>query len=248
MPRLQDLLEYLAKPGLEDIWILLDIKIPLPSLTEALMGDKTIQTRLDNHTNDLFRAIAATLADVKPSRPWNQRVLVGCWAGSFHTLNTLLQNLILSQAKYLPLCTEHLPEYPITHIGFSVDYARQFLKVPGVGLNMFQMLIVGPRGHALLREVKKKKADRSILLWTVNEESWMKWSIRQGVDGVITDDPKKYLEACETYSSAEKLRHSQASWKAILRQNLRALMFGLAFRIKHGFWVDTEKVRKTLKG
>ena len=27
MPRLIDLLEYLAQPGLEDIWVLLDIKV-----------------------------------------------------------------------------------------------------------------------------------------------------------------------------------------------------------------------------
>jgi hypothetical protein len=27
MPRLADLLEYLAQPGLEDIWVLLDIKV-----------------------------------------------------------------------------------------------------------------------------------------------------------------------------------------------------------------------------
>ena len=95
MPRLKDLLEYLATPGLEDIWVLLDIKVLLPSLTEVLMGNKTIQTKLDDHADDLFRLIAATLADVKPSRPWNQRVLVGCWAVSFYTLPTFLQNLIL---------------------------------------------------------------------------------------------------------------------------------------------------------
>lgn len=29
MPRLQDLLEYLAQPGLEDVWLLLDIKVGL---------------------------------------------------------------------------------------------------------------------------------------------------------------------------------------------------------------------------
>jgi phosphatidylglycerol phospholipase C len=27
MPRLKDLLKYLSKPGLEDIWVLLDIKV-----------------------------------------------------------------------------------------------------------------------------------------------------------------------------------------------------------------------------
>lgn len=30
MPRLVDLLEYLAQPGLEDIWVLLDIKVSFP--------------------------------------------------------------------------------------------------------------------------------------------------------------------------------------------------------------------------
>jgi phosphatidylglycerol phospholipase C len=82
--------------------------------------------------------------------------------------------LNLFQAKYLPLCKRYLPEYPITHIGFSPGYAREFLKVPRVSVNMFQLLIVGPRGQAFLREMKQKKADRSVLLWTVNEESWMK--------------------------------------------------------------------------
>jgi phosphatidylglycerol phospholipase C len=95
MPRLEDLLEYLATPGLEDIWVLLDIKVLLPSLTEVLMGNKIIRTKLDDHADDLFRLIAATLAGVKPSCPWNQRVLVGCWAVSFDALPTLLQNLIL---------------------------------------------------------------------------------------------------------------------------------------------------------
>ncbi|KAJ9392875.1 hypothetical protein DTO063F5_12 [Paecilomyces variotii] len=229
MPRLKDLLEYLATPGLEDIWVLLDVKLLLPSLTEVLMGDKTVQAKFDNYADDLFRSIAATLADVKPSssRPWNQRVLVGCWA-----------------AKYLPLCTKYLPEYPITHIGFNVDYARQFLQIPSVNINMFQTLIIGPRGNALLQEVKKQKPDRSILLWTVNEESWMKWSIGQEVDGVITDDPKKYLEVCESYDKLEKLRHSWESWKAIFWMHMMALVFGLAFRLKHGLWVDVKKVRK----
>ena len=109
---------------------------------------------------------------------------------------------------------------------------------------MFQMLIVGPRGSALLREVKKKKADRSILLWTVNDESWMKWSIRQEVDGVITDDPMLYLEVCKSYDKGEKLRHSRESWKAIFWMHMRALVFGLYFRYLHGLRVDVKKVRE----
>ena len=90
MPRLIDLLEYLTTPGLEDIWILLDVKILLPSLMEVIMGNKPAQAKVDNYADDLFRSVAAKLADVKSSRPWNERILVGCWAVSFYTLPTFL--------------------------------------------------------------------------------------------------------------------------------------------------------------
>jgi hypothetical protein len=37
MPRLADLLAYLAEPGMEDIWLLLDIKVcPAPSHRASL--------------------------------------------------------------------------------------------------------------------------------------------------------------------------------------------------------------------
>jgi len=84
MPRLKDLLEYLAAPGLEDIWILLDIKVPLPRLWEPLRANKVNEwAKLDNDADDVMRLIAANLAQVKPTRPWNKRVLLGCWAVSY---------------------------------------------------------------------------------------------------------------------------------------------------------------------
>ena len=61
MPRLKDLLGYLTKPGLEDIWVLLDIKP-------------------HNNPEQVMELIASTLAEVKPSTLWNQRVVVGCWS------------------------------------------------------------------------------------------------------------------------------------------------------------------------
>lgn len=72
MPRLKDLLEYLASPGLEEIWLLLDIK-------------------LDNAIDDVFHLIAQTLDEVAPSpkRPWRERVLMGCWGVSTSS-NTLV--------------------------------------------------------------------------------------------------------------------------------------------------------------
>jgi hypothetical protein len=84
MPRLKDLLEYLAQPGLEDIWLLLDIKVPWPALTEPLKKNRVDEwQKLDNKADDVMRLIASTIAEVKPSRPWKERVVLGCWAVSY---------------------------------------------------------------------------------------------------------------------------------------------------------------------
>lgn len=107
MPRLKDLLEYVAQPGLEDIWVLLDIKVPWPSLVEPLKGGRIDRwAKLDNHAEDVFRLIAATLAETKPSRPWNQRILLGCWAVSLYSLIILSEIVInISLGKTCPaLC------------------------------------------------------------------------------------------------------------------------------------------------
>jgi phosphatidylglycerol phospholipase C len=61
MPRFKDLLLYLTKPGLEDIWVMLDIKP-------------------DNDAEAIMRLIAATIAEVKPTKPWNERIVLGVWA------------------------------------------------------------------------------------------------------------------------------------------------------------------------
>ncbi|KAM3066800.1 hypothetical protein ACMFMG_011869 [Clarireedia jacksonii] len=209
MPRLRDLLEYLTTPGLENIWILLDIK-------------------LNNNADDIIRLIGEAIRGVEANRPWNQRILLGCWT-----------------AEYLPLCTKHLPDFPIAHIGFSLTYARQFLPVSNVHFNMLRQIMVGPYGSKFLSDTRKAK--RSMFIWTVNEEKWMRWSIRKEVDGVITDDPKKYLEVCDDYDSAESKRvgFSFKDWMLIIWFNLLAMLFSWLFRCRHGFKVDQRKVRES---
>lgn len=65
IPRLQDLLEYISQPGLEDIWILLDIK-------------------LDNNADNVMRLIAETLESVSPGKTeWKKRVVLGVWAAKY---------------------------------------------------------------------------------------------------------------------------------------------------------------------
>jgi phosphatidylglycerol phospholipase C len=67
---------------------------------------------------------------------------------------------------------------------------------------MFQRGLVGPFGTKFIR--KAKAANRLIFAWTVNEEEWMEWSIKKGLDGVITDDPKLYRDVCDRLEQPNK--------------------------------------------
>ncbi|KKY17092.1 putative glycerophosphoryl diester phosphodiesterase [Diplodia seriata] len=167
LPRLSDLLEYMAKPGNEHVWVLLDIK-------------------RDNDLDDVMRLISETIASVPPapSRPWNQRVVLGIWA-----------------AKYLPFVSTYLPDFPLTFISFSLPCAWYFLAhVPRISFNLYAPILAGPLGAAFRRKAQRDADDpRPVFAWTVNKERMMRWSIEKGLDGVVTDDPKKYLEECERW-------------------------------------------------
>jgi len=161
LPTLMDLLEYLTTPGLEKVWVLLDIKI-------------------DDDADEIIKLIASTISEVKPSSPWKGRVVLGVWT-----------------MEYVPLCEEYLPDYTIAHIGYSISKARKFLKVPRVAFNMLQVALLGPCGSRFIQDLRA--ASRSLFVWTVNTDVMMKWCIRKEVDGVISDDPKRFLEISKSY-------------------------------------------------
>jgi phosphatidylglycerol phospholipase C len=227
MPQLKDLLQYLTMPGLEDIWVLLDIKP-------------------DNNAEEVMQLIASTLAEVTPSTPWNQRVVLGCWTVSL-VLGMVVKdaNTNLKKANFLPLCEEHLPRYPITHIGVNISYARQFLKVPNVSFNMLQKIMVGPFGEAFLSDVRAE--GRLIFFWTVNDELSMKWSIYKQADGVITDDPKKYLEVCEKYEG-EKVNQTVSSLMFVVLINMLVTVFSFVFRSRFVKVTELKKARVAVEG
>ena len=92
MPRLKDLLEYLASPGVEDIWLLLDIK-------------------LDNDAESIMQLIAETIASVNPSKPWEQRIVLGCWAVRIPSLrpSTHGGNVLIKSSGEILTPMHHLP-------------------------------------------------------------------------------------------------------------------------------------------
>lgn len=98
------------------------------------------------------------------------------------------------QAPYIELCKEYLAGFPTAFIGWSLLYGSWLLREPNVSFNILQQSLVGLPGWLFLKAARK--AERNVYTWTVNEEEWMEWSIRKGVDGVITDDPELFLEVC----------------------------------------------------
>ncbi|KAI1389846.1 PLC-like phosphodiesterase [Hypoxylon trugodes] len=168
MPRLLDLLEYLNEPGLEDIWVMLDIKT-------------------DDDATELMRRIADTIVLVPARRAWHERLMICCWT-----------------TKYVKLSMEYLPEFPITNIGISTTYTRALARhVPNLSLSMLSFTLAMPiLGRLFIRDMRRM--GRSIYTWTVFEdERWMEWFVRQELDGVITDDPKLFLEICDRVSASD---------------------------------------------
>lgn len=108
---------------------------------------------------------------------------------------------------------------------------------------MLQKSMVGPCGNAFLRDLKV--ADRLIFFWTVNEEVWMKASIRKKVDGVITDDPKKFLEVCKNYDG-DRVRLPLKSIASVIWITMFAAVFSLLFRFRYryGFEVKAGNARR----
>jgi len=107
---------------------------------------------------------------------WAGRMLFGIW-----------------HEEFLPECATHIPEIAISHIGLSLSYAiDHFLPWPQVkSFNLFLPALMDKRGKKFIRLVHDN--NKSVLVWTVNSESWMKWAMYLKTDAVLTNDPAKYL-------------------------------------------------------
>ena len=63
----------------------------------------------------------------------------------------------------------------------------------------------------------------------------MKWSIQQGLDGVITDDPKRFMDVCEEWEGGKrKVEITWKQWISVLWINLMVVIFGIIFSWKYG--------------
>lgn len=96
---------------------------------------------------------------------------------------------------------------------------------------------MGPLGQRFLHQAQA--ADRPVHAWTVNEIEMMRWCIDKGLDGVITDDPKSFLEVCHDWQEGRRgtgLKVRQ--WLMIYWVNFIVVFFSLMFMWRYGFRVQ----------
>ncbi|WP_243311016.1 hypothetical protein, partial [Salmonella enterica] len=63
----------------------------------------------------------------------------------------------------------------------------------------------------------------------------MRWDIRQGLDGVVTDDPKLFLEVRNSWHEGVKDGVTVLTWLDVLRINFFCLIYTFLYQIKFGF-------------
>lgn len=102
---------------------------------------------------------------------------------------------------------------------------------------MLQKVLIGPIGNKFIRDAKT--ARRPILAWTVNEEAMMRWCIKHDLDGVITDDPQRFLRVCDEWENGKRdITLGRKEIFLILWLHMMVLVFGAVFRWKYPFRRD----------
>lgn len=115
--------------------------------------------------------------------------------------------------------------------------ARRILKtVPGVSFNIFQKVLMGPLGYRFLEDAHA--ANRLVFVWTVNRPRLMRWCIRKGVDGVITDDPESFRRICDNWDEEDAKHRDEdrltfAQQLELLFIALFVLLLGWTFKYRH---------------
>lgn len=62
----------------------------------------------------------------------------------------------------------------------------------------------------------------------------MRWDIRHGLDGVVTDDPKLFVEVRKGWHEGMKNDIGLWMWLDVLRANLFVMIFSFFLRLRHG--------------
>ncbi|ODQ52652.1 PLC-like phosphodiesterase [Saitoella complicata NRRL Y-17804] len=160
-----------------------------------------LDTKMDN-PKSVIEKIGDTLKSVNPSMTyWSSRILLGIW-----------------HPKFLPACATHLPELPITNISLTLSITNKYFPLHHPQISAYNILLPALSGLAGQKFVRDAQdAGKSVCVWTVNDEKWMRWARKLGVDGVITDDVAQFKQIegeDEKESDGVLMGPEEWKWKA----------------------------------
>ncbi|XXH03789.1 hypothetical protein Hte_010195 [Hypoxylon texense] len=172
IPRLVDLLEYLNEPGQESIWLFLDVKT-------------------DDDSAHLLTCVAKAIASVPSARPWNQRIIS---TTTTTTTSTLASGLVYATFPGLPRRAHRVlaPRSP-----------RRRSRSRPCTFSLLDASFATPRPRRAAVPAAGPQAGRARLVfsWSDSEDrGYMALSIRDEVDGSMTDDPRRFLALCSRWS------------------------------------------------
>ena len=73
----------------------------------------------------------------------------------------------------------------------------------------------------------------------------MRWSIKKQADGVITDDPKRFLEVCDDWEHGKrKIHFTRKQWAEIMWFNFMIICFQCIYWWKFGSLPGAKVKRK----
>ncbi|KAH0532774.1 hypothetical protein TsFJ059_001418 [Trichoderma semiorbis] len=221
LPRLVDLLEYLVSgPETEKIWVLLDIKI-------------------DDKPEDLLRAVACTFTEVSSATPWDERIVLGCWNATFmKAALAFLPGFPLAHISTSLYYSRHF--LPIPNLGFNMfqlllvgPLGSWFLsKAKSATRPVFACTVNSPKWMewCIRKNIPSTPSlpstSASSSASSLSEDPKLDSSTPNPVliDGVITDDPRLFLQVCSRVE--DDLDGKTSSSSAVTRRPNLSVVLG----------------------
>lgn len=215
---------WFGEDGMEHCRTLKEPKQPMPTFAqtiELLMLPENrhvkfnVDVKVQNNPDRLFKLMHQTIS---AQENWETtlapRIVLGLWHPTF----------------IVPAKT-HLPYLSLAHIGVSLEIAREYFWESCDAFSILFIALASTEGERFRKDAKA--AGKSIMVWTVNDPLQMTEAVRWGVDAIITDKPKDWIDLrariSENYESSAEYGRSFL-WTSPYYYRPTHLLFGYIAR------------------
>lgn len=171
--------------GMEHIRTIKEPKQAIPTFTETLdllmkPANQHVKFDIDVKVfNDADRLFSVMNKIITSYPEWETKLMPRIILGLWHP-------------RFVKAAKTHVPYFKRSHIGFAPDIARKYFWNECEAFSMWFPCLTTADGEKFRRECKK--AGKQLMVWTVNNPAEMMEAVRWGVDTIITDVTKTWLD------------------------------------------------------